>query len=103
MTRRESGSLFGLTDNGIQLMVRRIGAIAQLPRIHPHAFRHCLIDYWREANATAGIMADLALKMHVGHALPKSDVTTRYQNWSNWQRTRMQAHDAPSVAEMPVV
>lgn len=81
-----TGSLFGLTDNGIQLLVRRIGRVARLPRIHPHAFRHCLIDHWREENASAGVMADLALKMHVGHALPKSDVTTRYQNWSNWQR-----------------
>lgn len=81
-------NLFGLTDNGIQLAIRRIGKIAGLPQIHPHAFRHCLIDYWREENATAGVMADLALKMHVGHALPKSDATTRYQNWTNWQRNK---------------
>lgn len=84
-----SGNLFGLTDNGIQLMIRRIGKDAGLPRAHPHAFRAALIDYWREVNATSGPMADITLKMQVGHSLKgNSDVTMVYQNLSDWRRNR---------------
>lgn len=83
------GSLFGLTDNGIQLMVRRVAKEARLPRAHPHAFRAALIDYWREANATGGPMPDIALKLQVGHSLNhNSDVTMVYQNFSDWRRNR---------------
>jgi integrase len=83
------GSLFGLTDNGIQLMVRRIAHDAGLPRAHPHAFRAALIDYWREVNATSGPMADIALKLQVGHSLKgNSDVTMVYQNLADWRRNR---------------
>lgn len=83
------GSLFGLTDNGIQLMVRRTAKDAGLPRAHPHAFRAALIDYWREVNATSGPMADIALKLQVGHSLNHSqDVTMVYQNFQDWKRNR---------------
>lgn len=83
------GSLFGLTDNGIQLMVRRIAKIAGLPRAHPHAFRAALIDYWRETNAIGGPMPDIALKLQVGHSLHQnSDVTAVYQNFADWKRNK---------------
>lgn len=88
-TYAPTGSLFGLTDSGVQLMVRRVAKVAGLPRMHPHAFRAALIDYWREENATAGPMADVALKLQVGHALNTSaDVTLTYQNFADSRRNR---------------
>lgn len=99
------GSLFGLTDNGIQLMVRRVAHEAGLPRAHPHAFRAALIDYWREVNATSGPMADIALKLQVGHSLHgNSDVTMVYQNFSDWRRNRdrIRTHYRSPIELVPI-
>lgn len=100
-----TGNLFGLTDNGIQLMVRRVANDAGLPRAHPHAFRAALIDYWREANATAGPAADIALKLQVGHSLNRnSDVTMVYQNFQDWRRNRdrIRRHYCSPVDVVPI-
>lgn len=99
------GSLFGLTDSGIQLMVRRVAHDAHLPRAHPHAFRAALIDYWREVNATSGPMADIALKLQVGHSLnSNTDVTMVYQNFQDWRRNRerIRTHYRSPVEQVPI-
>lgn len=81
---RREGPLFGLSDVGIGLVVKRLGDAAGITEIHPHAFRSAFVDHWSETHMDAGTMADVALKLQVGHQLPRSDVTVhRYLDHGN--------------------
>jgi site-specific recombinase XerD len=39
----------GITDNGIGQMIRKRGAAAGIPELHPHMFRHTFAHEWRMA------------------------------------------------------
>jgi site-specific recombinase XerD len=39
----------GMTDNGIGQMIRKRGAAAGIPELHPHMFRHTFAHVWRMA------------------------------------------------------
>ncbi len=79
----EAGSLFGLGIAGIQKIVRDASMLCELPDLHPHAFRSALIDYWVDKHMDSGAMADIALKLQVGHAIDKSVATNHYIDYRN--------------------
>lgn len=79
-TRKTSGSLFGLTDDGIRQVVTEAGVLTGITRIHPHAFRSSFIDYWFWKHRNSGDAADVARRLQVGHAMEKGDVTMHYIN-----------------------
>ena len=79
---RRRGSIYGMTDTNIRNIVHQLGIVADLPRMHPHAFRSAFVDHWSDANAAAGEMAMIALRLQIGHTL-SSDVTNRYRDLSN--------------------
>jgi integrase/recombinase XerC len=39
----------GMTDNGIGQLIRKRGADAGVPELHPHTFRHTFAHEWRMA------------------------------------------------------
>ena len=79
---RRSGRIFGMTDTNIRNIVHQLGITAQLPRMHPHAFRSAFVDHWSDTNAAFGEMAMIALRLQIGHNLSK-DVTNRYRDLNN--------------------
>ena len=77
-------SLFGKSDGGIWYIVRSVGDSADLPQIHPHAFRSMFIDWWIESvGVEGGLMADLALKLQVGHSYRNDVITNHYIDKNN--------------------
>lgn len=80
LTRRSSGTLFGLSDDGIRTVVNEAGKDSGITRIHPHAFRSAFIDYWFWKYQDGGEAADIARHLQVGHALDKSNISTHYIN-----------------------
>lgn len=98
----ESGPLFGLTDQGIAKAVRTLGKRAGLPEIHPHAFRSALIDYWHDKHAEAGYLADIALRLHVGHAQDRRYATIHYIDLRNENKIkkRIRAYLVSPLQEM---
>ena len=79
---RRCGSIYGMTDTNIRNIVHQLGIAADLPRMHPHAFRSAFVDHWSDANAAAGEMAMIALRLQIGHTLSQ-DVTNRYRDLTN--------------------
>lgn len=79
-TRRNSGSIFGLTDEGIRGVVADAGERTGITAIHPHAFRSAFIDWWFWRHRTDGPAADMALRLQVGHALLTDDAQVHYIN-----------------------
>lgn len=49
-----------LTETGIEQAVKRRGALAGLPNIHPHQFRHTYAHSWLAAGGTEGDLMRLA-------------------------------------------
>lgn len=79
---RNSGRIYGMTDTNVRNIVHQLGIVADLPRMHPHAFRSAFVDNWSDANAAAGEMAMVALRLQIGHTLSQ-DVTNRYRDLRN--------------------
>lgn len=79
-TRRNSGSIFGLTDEGIRGVVNDAGQRTGITAIHPHAFRSAFIDWWFWRHRSDGPAADMALRLQVGHALQTDDAQSHYIN-----------------------
>ncbi len=79
---RQRGRIFGMTDTNIRNIVHQLGIVAELPRMHPHAFRSAFVDHWSDTNAAAGEMAMIALRLQIGHTLSR-DVTNRYRDLQN--------------------
>jgi integrase len=79
------GNAFVLGYVGLQNITRCISVTCGLPELHPHAFRSAHIDYWAFKHANAGMMASIALKLQVGHAIDGHDfgATVSYINTSN--------------------
>ena len=80
---RRNGSLFGLSDQGIRAIVTRLGVQCGVTDMHPHAFRSALIDYWADFHKDRSYMATVAMKLQVGHALDKKDVSMHYIDTRN--------------------
>lgn len=78
--RRKSGSIFGLTDEGIRNVVADAGERTGITAIHPHAFRSAFIDWWFWRHRTDGPAADMALRLQVGHSLQTDDAQVHYIN-----------------------
>lgn len=78
-----AGSLFGLGEAGIRSVVHECAIRADLPEMHPHAFRSALIDWWVDKNAQAGMLADIAMKLQVGHAMDRSQASMFYIDTRN--------------------
>jgi integrase len=94
----QAGSIFGMSDTTIHYIVRSLGERAGLGEIHPHAFRSALIDHWHDKNAAAGEAADIAMRLQVGHTLPRSNVSLRYidtRNKAKLLRRLRQFHASP--------
>ena len=49
-----------LSDTGVEQAVKRRGAQAGLPAIHPHQFRHTYAHQWLAAGGTEGDLVRLA-------------------------------------------
>jgi integrase len=79
---RPRGPIYAMTDTNIRNIVHQLGIAADLPRMHPHAFRSAFVDHWSDANAAAGEMAMIALRLQIGHTLSQ-DVTNRYRDLRN--------------------
>ncbi len=79
---RRRGPIYAMTDTNIRNIVHQLGIVADLPRMHPHAFRSAFVDHWSDANAAAGEMAMVALRLQIGHTLSQ-DVTNRYRDLRN--------------------
>ena len=79
---RTSGRIYGMTDTNVRNIVHQLGIVADLPRMHPHAFRSAFVDHWSDVNAAAGEMAMVALRLQIGHTLTQ-DVTNRYRDLRN--------------------
>lgn len=79
-----SGSLFGMPAGSIWYVTNKIGAAANLPRIHPHAFRAMFIDWFVDnSDGAEGIKADLALRLQVGHQTRKDVTVAHYVDHAN--------------------
>lgn len=97
---RAAGTVFGLSDDGIRMVVNETARAANIDRMHPHACRSAYISWWADANAKAGPMADVALRLQVGHSLSKSDAQTFYLSRNkNWVLKQIRAfHTTPLSA-----
>lgn len=81
--RRSKGSLFDLSDDGVRHVVHHAGQVSGITKMHPHAFRSAFIDLWVERNADKGMLADIALKLQVGHRIPMEKATNHYIDTRN--------------------
>lgn len=43
-----------LTPNGIKIRPKRIGAVAGVPRVHAHRWRHSFAHQWKRAGGNTG-------------------------------------------------
>ncbi|GIV81678.1 MAG: hypothetical protein KatS3mg051_1032 [Anaerolineae bacterium] len=87
--------IFGMTGNGIRLMIERHRTEAGLPEISAHAFRRAFADYWDEHN---GPELRIVLKKQLGHSVASRDVTELHyinQNPRRAAREIMQHHISP--------
>ena len=100
---RTEGTVFGVTDTQMFNIVERLGKRAGIDEIHPHAFRSALVDYWSDYHHKSGHMADLALKMQVGHTVPKDDPIYRYIDTRNEAKTlrRIREFHTSPLLSMP--
>lgn len=80
---RKQGLIFGLTDVGIRNVIVRLGAQSDIPDMHPHAFRSALVDYWADYHRDRSYMATVAMKLQVGHAMDRKDVSLAYIDTRN--------------------
>lgn len=65
-------------SNTIQL-VKRIGAAASLPQLHPHLFRHTAATAWLRAGVKRDVVQEL-----LGHAVPSS--TSIYLHFTDQEK-----------------
>lgn len=80
-------SLFSKSDGGIWYIIHSIGSTADLPQIHPHAFRSMFIDWWIDSvGMEGGLAADLALKLQIGHSLNRDVTTSHYIDLNNSEK-----------------
>lgn len=84
---RTQGTVFGVSDTMIFNIVERLGRRCGIGEIHPHAFRSALVDWWSDVHVRQGHMADIALKLQIGHAVPKEHAIYRYIDTRNEQKT----------------
>jgi integrase len=84
-SRHKDGSIFGLGDDGIRMVINDTAKHAGIDRMHPHACRDAFISWWVAANVERGPWADAALRLQVGHKPLKGDSQTPYlsknRNW----------------------
>jgi integrase len=89
LCERTEGSVFGLTDDGIRFVVNTTGRAAQIDRMHPHACRSAFVSWWLDKNAKGGPVADVALRMQVGHKPVTGDAQAYYRNKNPDYRRRL--------------
>lgn len=97
LSRHTDGSIFGLGEDGIRMIINDTAKAAGITRMHPHACRSAFISWWLDINKGGGDAASIALRLQVGHALDSGDSQTPYLSKNpNWILRQIRAfHTSP--------
>lgn len=97
LSRHSDGSIFGLGEDGIRMIINDTAKAAGITRMHPHACRSAFISWWIDENKGKGDAASIALRLQVGHALDAGDSQTPYLSKNpNWILRQIRAfHTSP--------
>lgn len=100
LSRHTDGSIFGLGEDGIRMVVNDTAKTAGITRMHPHACRSAFISWWLDVNQRGGDPASIALRLQVGHALDSGDSQTPYLSKNkSWILRQIRAfHTSPLSA-----